>query len=139
MSDARGFSMLVPDGAQRSTDGERIFYITRDNIRVGIKIGAIPPGGAIASMRAADREGPVTNPGYRDNSVKETTHHGWPAARWEFTWKGFDSAEGPRHTIDLCWENGLLYDVWVSAPTGRSAEARAHFEAAVGSFFPYDH
>ncbi|MBW5486924.1 hypothetical protein GPJ59_35110 [Streptomyces bambusae] len=141
VSDEAGFSMAVPAESRRSVEGERIFYKTADGIRVGIKIGKIPPGGALASMRAADAQGPSTNPGYRDNAVRATTHpHGFPAAFWEFTWNGFDRAEGPRHTYDLCWEgNGWLYDVWVSAPTGRTPEARRHFDTAVGTFFPFDH
>ncbi|MCB5181731.1 serine/threonine-protein kinase [Streptomyces antimicrobicus] len=137
----RTFSLLVPAGSRRSTDGERIFYITPDQaVRVGIKISAVPPGGALGAMREADRKGPVNNPGYRDNSVTETTHFGQPAAFWEFTWKGFSAAEGPRHTFDICWEDeGLLYDVWVSAPTGRMREARTHFDTAVNSFLPFAH
>ncbi|HEY9370303.1 MAG TPA: serine/threonine protein kinase, partial [Streptomyces sp.] len=141
VSDLRGFSMVVPESAVRSDQGERIFYITPDeSFRVGIKIGKIPPGGAMASMRAADAAGPKNNPGFRDNSITPTTRHGMPAALWQFTWDGFDAAKGSRHTYDLCWEgNGRLYDVWVSGPADRAGETRAHFDKAVESFFPYDH
>ncbi len=141
VSDERGFSVLVPQGATRSTDGERIFYITADGaVRVGIKIGPVPAGGAMGSMRASDARGPENNPGYRDNKVTATTRLGLPAAFWEFTWNGFTRAEGARHTYDIGWEqNGLLYDVWVSAPTGRAKEARGIHDTAVNSFFPFDH
>lgn len=95
------------------------------------------PGGPLAAMRLSDAEGPATNPGFRDHSVVATTHNGLPAALWEFTWDGFTRAEGARHTFDLCWdENGLLHDVWVSAPVSRLAEARSHFDAALDSFVP---
>ncbi|MFH9721965.1 serine/threonine-protein kinase [Streptomyces sp. NPDC017254] len=136
VADERGFTLAVPAGATRSTDGERVFYTTGDGaVWVGIRIRAVPSGGAIGAMRTADASGPRTNPGYRDSSVGETRHKGLPAARWEFTWNGFTAAEGPRRTVDLCWEQaGTLYDVWASAPVGRAAEARAHLDAALGSF-----
>ncbi|MER6097386.1 serine/threonine-protein kinase [Streptomyces sp. NPDC001728] len=136
VTDERGFTLAVPTGATRSTDGDRVFYTTGDgSVWVGIRIRAIPSGGAIGVMRASDASGPRTNPGYRDATVEETRHEGLPAARWEFTWNGFTAAEGPRHTADVCWEQaGTLYDVWSSAPVGRADEARAHLEAALGSF-----
>ncbi|MEV4190127.1 hypothetical protein [Streptomyces toxytricini] len=128
----------MPQGARRSTDGERVFYITADGaVRVGIRTGPVPSGGAFGSMRAADARGPAGNPGYRDNAVTPTTHDGLPAALWEFTWNGFTAAEGPRHTYDICGEqDGTLHDVWVSAPTGRTKEARAVFDTAVDSYVP---
>ncbi|KQX53699.1 hypothetical protein ASE09_07650 [Streptomyces sp. Root66D1] len=136
VTDERGFTLAVPAGATRSTDGERVFYTTGDGaVWVGIRIRAIPSGGAIGLMRASDASGPRTNPGYRDGTVEETRHSGLPAARWEFTWNGFTAAEGPRHTADVCWEQaGTLYDVWASAPVGRAAEARAHLDTALGTF-----
>ncbi|MGW6390195.1 hypothetical protein ACWFR1_06730 [Streptomyces sp. NPDC055103] len=136
VDDERGFTVAVPTGARRSTDGERIFYTTGDGaVWVGIRIRAIPPGGAIGAMRTADASGPDNNPGYREAVVEETRHKGLPAARWEFTWDGFTRAEGPRRTVDLCWEQaGTLYDVWVSAPAGRAGEADEHFGAALDSF-----
>ncbi|WP_328944814.1 serine/threonine protein kinase [Streptomyces sp. NBC_00250] len=136
VADERGFTLAVPTGATRSTDGERVFYTTADGaVWVGIRIRAIPADGAIGAMRTADASGPRNNPGYRDSEVGETRHKGLPAARWEFTWNGFTAAEGPRRTVDLCWEQaGTLYDVWASAPVGRAAEARAHLDAALDSF-----
>ncbi|MFJ7258608.1 serine/threonine-protein kinase [Streptomyces globosus] len=138
VTDERGFSLAVPQGTRRSTDGERVFYTTADGaVRVGIRTGPVPAGGALGSMRAADARGPESNPGYRDNAVTPTTHDGLPAALWEFTWNGFTAAEGPRHTYDICWEQaGTLHDVWVSAPTGRTKEARAVFDTAVDSYLP---
>lgn len=136
VTDEGGFALKVPAGAIRSTDGERVFYTSPDGaVRVGVRIRPIPPGGAIGVMRASAENGPKTNPGYRDALVQETTHRGLPAARWEFTWNGFTGAEGPRHTIDVCWEkDGTLYDVWVSAPVGRSEEDRLRFDKALESF-----
>lgn len=134
--DVRGFSLAVPAGFRRTTDGQRVFYGSPDgSVRIGIKTMPAPAGGPLASMRLADERGPQTNPGYRENKVVPTTHDGLPAALWEFTWDGFTRAEGARHTFDLCWEqDGMLYDVWVSAPVGRAAEARGHFDAALDSF-----
>jgi hypothetical protein len=86
-------------------------------------------------MRRADAKGPDTNPGYRDGKVTDTTHHGHPAALWEFTWNGFSTAEGARHTYDMCWEEGgRMYDVWVSAPVGKVREAKEYFDVALDTF-----
>ncbi|MEX0171290.1 serine/threonine protein kinase, partial [Streptomyces sp. LMG1-1-1.1] len=136
VEDERGFTLAVPAGARRSTDGERVFYTTGDGaVWVGVRIRAIPAGGAIGVMRSADADGPRTNRGYRDATVEETRYKGLPAARWEFTWNGFTSAEGPRRTVDVCWEQaGTLYDVWASAPVDRAGEGRRHFDTALDSF-----
>jgi hypothetical protein len=134
--DPDGFSLAVPDGFVRRTQGERVFYLSPgETFRLGIKTGDPEPGGPLAVMRRADAAGPDNNPGYRDGRVTETTRGGRPAALWEFTWNGFGVAQGPRHTFDLCWEeNGRLYDVWVSAPAGRAREARQYFDVAVDTF-----
>lgn len=122
MADPQGFSLAVPQGYQRSTDDQRVIYVSPDGaFRIGIKTTPAASGGPLAVMRASDADGPDTNPGYRGGTVVATTHNGLPAALWEFTWNGFTTAEGARHTFDLCWdENGRMYDVWVSAPVGQA-------------------
>lgn len=134
--DPAGFSLTVPGDATRSTDGERIYYMTPGKIfRIGVRIHSTPGDGPVATQHASDAAGPATNPGYHDGRVTATTHNGHEAALWEFTWNGFSKAEGERHTHDLCWEqDGRLYDVWVSAPAGSSATAERHFDTAVDSF-----
>ncbi len=136
--DPGGFTVAVPDGFTRKPQGERVFYMSPGEVfRLGIRIAAPEAGGPLAVMRRADAAGPVDNPGYRDGRVTGTTHDGHPAALWEFTWNGFSTAEGPRHTYDLCWEqDGRMYDVWVSAPVGEAREAKEHFDAAVDTFTP---
>ncbi|MGW7262510.1 protein kinase domain-containing protein [Streptomyces sp. NPDC054842] len=134
--DPGGFTLAVPEGFTREPQGERVFYLSPGSaFRLGIKIAAPRSGGPLAVMRASAAEGPSTNPGYRDGRVTATTHGANPAALWEFSWDGFTRAEGARHTYDLCWEqDGRMYDVWVSAPVGRVAEAKKYFDVAVDSF-----
>ncbi|MFI2430412.1 protein kinase [Streptomyces sp. NPDC018693] len=134
--DPAGFTLAVPEEFMRSPQGERVFYLSPGGtFRLGIRVTDPEPGGPLAVMRRSDAEGPADNPGYRDGRVTGTTHRGRPAALWEFTWDGFSTAEGPRHTYDLCWEeDGRLYDVWVSAPVGKVREAREYFDVAVGTF-----
>ncbi len=131
--DPAGFVLAVPDGFSRVPQGERVFYMSPGKaFRLGIRVADPAEGGPLAVLRRAAAEGPGTNPGYREGRVTRTTHRGRPAALWEFTWNGFSAAEGPRHTYDLCWEEGgRLYDVWVSAPVGKVREARAYFDVAV--------
>lgn len=138
VSDTEGFSLALPAGFQRTTDDQRVVYVSPDGaFRIGIKMQAAAPAGPVGVMRLSHANGPATNPGYRDGTVVPTTHNGLPAALWEFTWNGFSASEGARHTFDVCWEDGgRLYDVWVSAPVGRLAEARSHFDTALDSFVP---
>ncbi len=133
-----GFALAVPEGFLRSPQGERVFYLSPGGtFRLGVKVTEPDPGGPLTVMRRQHADGPVSNPGYRDGRVTETERRGRPAAFWEFTWDGFSAAEGPRHTYDLCWEEGgRLYDVWVSAPVGKAREAREYFDVAVDTLVP---
>ncbi|WP_275432051.1 MULTISPECIES: serine/threonine-protein kinase [unclassified Streptomyces] len=137
-ADPQGFTIAVPEGYQRATDDQRVFYISPDGaFRIGIRVKMPVPGGPLGVMRQSHAKGPDTNPGYRGGTVVSTTRGTLPAALWEFTWDGFTPAEGARHTYDLCWdENGRMYDIWVSAPVGRLAEAKRHFDTAVATFAP---
>ncbi|WP_153539189.1 serine/threonine-protein kinase [Streptomyces sp. RB17] len=134
--DPAGFSLAVPEDFTRSPQGERVFYLSPgETFRLGIKAADPQPGGPQAVMDRSAANGPATNPGYHDGRVTPTSHGGHPAALWEFTWNGFSAAEGPRHTYDLCWEEGgRMYDVWVSAPVGKVREAREYFDVAVDTF-----
>jgi serine/threonine protein kinase len=136
VKDPKGFSLAVPDGFKRDPQGSRVFYMSPGGtFRIGIKVADPEEGGPLEVMRRSHAKGPENNFGYRDGEVLATTHNGRPAALWEFTWDGFTEAEGARHTYDLCWEEGgRMYDVWVSAPVGRSDEAKRYFDTAVDSF-----
>ncbi|MFD9367227.1 serine/threonine-protein kinase [Streptomyces sp. NPDC060020] len=136
VEDPEGFSLAVPLGFTRKVEGPRIFYMSPgETFRIGIKVADPESGGPLAVHQRAHAKGPSNNPGYRDAEVVASTHDGHEAALWLFTWNGFSAAEGPRHTRDLCWEEGgRLYDVWVSSPVGRSGEARGYFDTAVRTF-----
>ncbi|MDO0926166.1 serine/threonine-protein kinase [Streptomyces sp. TG1A-8] len=134
--DPAGFSLAVPEDFAREWQDERVLYLSPTRtFRLGIKVTEPRPGGPVAVLERAAADGPGNNPGYHDGRVTRTTHAAHPAAFWEFTWNGFSAAEGPRHTYDLCWEEGgRMYDVWVSAPVGTVREAREHFDVAVDTF-----
>ncbi|MFG2988812.1 serine/threonine-protein kinase [Streptomyces sp. NPDC048257] len=134
--DPEGFSLAVPLGFTRKVEGPRIFYMSPgETFRIGIKVAEPESGGPLAVHQRAHANGPSSNPGYRDAEVVTTTRSSHSAALWLFTWDGFSPAEGPRHTRDLCWEEGgRLYDVWVSSPVRRSEEARGYFDTAVRTF-----
>ncbi|MYW44368.1 serine/threonine protein kinase, partial [Streptomyces sp. SID161] len=134
--DPAGFSLAVPEDFTRSPQGERVFYLSPgQTFRLGIKVTEAQPGGPQGVLDRSAADGPSTNPGYHDGRVTRTTRGGHRAALWEFTWNGFTATEGPRHTYDLCWEEGgRLYDVWVSAPVGKVREAREYFDVAVDTF-----
>ncbi|MFS8200744.1 protein kinase domain-containing protein [Streptomyces sp. CWNU-52B] len=134
--DAAGFSLAVPVGFTRETQGERIYYVSAGKIfRIGVQVSDPVADGPLAVLERAAAEGSGTHPGYRGGRVTETTRAGRTAALWEFTWDGFSEAEGARHTYDLSWaESGRLNDVLVSAPVGQAREAREYFDVAVDTF-----
>lgn len=136
VSDPAGFTMAAPTDFVRSNEPPRVFYNSPDNaFRIGVHPQPLDPNGPVSVMRAAHESGPSDYPGYRNGSVRETTHNGFPAAVWEFTWDGGAGDGGPRHTYDLSWdEGGRMYDLWVSAPAGRAAEGERHFIEAHRSF-----
>ncbi|MFE1961842.1 serine/threonine-protein kinase [Streptomyces sp. NPDC059479] len=138
VNDPMGFTLAVADGFNRYHDDKRVFYMSPDGaFRIGVRVQGAIPAGPVGAMRLADAGGADTNPGYHDGSVTPTTHNGFPAALWEFTWNGFSRKEGERHTFDLCWDqDGRMYDVWVSAPLDGLDTARAHFDTALDSFVP---
>ncbi|WP_405792936.1 protein kinase domain-containing protein [Streptomyces sp. NBC_01506] len=134
--DPTGFTMSAPTGFIRSNEPPRVYYNSPDNaFRIGVHPQPLDPNGPAAVMREAHASGPSDYPGYRDGSVRETTHNGFPAAVWEFTWDGAADDGGPRRTYDLSWdEGGKMYDLWVSAPAGRAADGERHFIEAHRSF-----
>ncbi|MCX4883046.1 serine/threonine-protein kinase [Streptomyces sp. NBC_00847] len=136
VDDPAGFSLAVPEDFTREPQGERVFYLSPGEVfRLGIKVADPAAGGPLGVMRRAAANGADTNPGYHDGRVISTTQAEHPAALWEFTWNGFSTAEGPRHTYDLCWEEGgRMYDVWVSAPVGKVREAKEYFDVATDTF-----
>lgn len=136
VSDPTGFRMATPTGFIRTDESPRVFYNSADDaFRIGVHPQPQDPDGPVAVMRQAHEAGPADYPGYRDGSVRETTHNGFPAAVWEFTWDGGAQDGGPRRTYDLSWnEGGKMYDLWVSAPAGQAALGERHFVQAHRSF-----
>lgn len=136
VSDPTGFTMATPTGFIRADESPRVFYNSADDaFRIGVHPQPQDPNGPAAVMRQAHEAGPADYPGYRDGSVRETTHNGFPAAVWEFTWDGGAQDGGPRRTYDLSWnEGGKMYDLWVSAPAGQAALGERHFVEAHRSF-----
>ncbi|SCE29597.1 Serine/threonine protein kinase [Streptomyces sp. SolWspMP-5a-2] len=134
--DPAGFSLAVPERFTRATRDGRVLYLSPgETFRLGVEVGAPERGGPLGVLRRAAAAGPSLHPGYRDDRVTGTTRHGFPAALREFTWDGTSATGGPRHIRDLCWEEGgRLYDVWMSAPTGRAREAGEYFDVAVDTF-----
>lgn len=134
--DAAGFRGAVPKGFTRSFEPPRVYYHSPDKaFRIGVHIQDREPGGAAEVMRRAHRDGPQHYRGYRAGRVRPVAHNGHPGALWEFTWDGTGKDGGPRRTYDQSWdEAGKMYDVWVSAPTGRQARAKQHLDTLLRTF-----
>ncbi|MEV5506378.1 serine/threonine-protein kinase [Streptomyces orinoci] len=136
VQDPAGFALAVPDGCTRSFEPPRVFYYSPGKeFRIGILIQDPQEGGPAGAMRNSATQAPDRYPGYRDGKVARSRHRGGDAATWEFTWDGFEKSEGPRHTYDLSWnEADKMYDIWVSGPEAKSAEAQRYFRTALDTF-----
>ena len=138
--DQAGFSLVVPDGWQRSTDADgRIFYISPDQrFRIGVHPSSVVnPDGVLATLKRQVADGPKTYTDYHDGAVQPTVFHNTSdAALMQWTWSGYaNDGFGARRVQDLSWtENGRTYDFWVSAPTTRLGDGNGYFQLLQSTF-----
>ncbi|MBT2384896.1 serine/threonine-protein kinase [Streptomyces sp. ISL-11] len=132
--DPAGFALAVPEGFTRSLEPPRVYYYSSDrDFRLGVLIQDPQEEGPLGALRGAAAQAPERYPGYRSATLGQTTHRGHRAATWEFTWNG--PGTGPLRTYDICWdEGGKMYDLWVSGPASRAAEARRYADTALATF-----
>ncbi|MFF7728417.1 serine/threonine-protein kinase [Streptomyces sp. NPDC008001] len=137
VQDPAGFALAVPDGFTRSFEPPRVFYYAPDRqYRLGILIQDPQPGGPAAALRASAAAAPERYPGYRSATLRETTHKGYPAASWEFTWDGPEAgAGGTVRTYETCWEEGgKTYEVWAAGPAGDAEQVKRQAEVVLETF-----
>ncbi|MFM9369391.1 serine/threonine-protein kinase [Streptomyces sp. Da 82-17] len=134
--DPAGFALAVPEGYVREAEPPSVFYGSPGGaFRIGVRQSDPVPGGPLAALREAHERGPRTHPGFRAAALEETRHDGRAAGRGEFTWDGPGDGWGARREVHVAWEEaGRLYELSVSAPSGRTQEARRHLDRALDTF-----
>ncbi|MFF8804271.1 serine/threonine-protein kinase [Streptomyces omiyaensis] len=135
VEDPKGFSVVVPDGWKRQTDGGNIDY-TPDGgrHRLRISIDASP-----------DFENPYTHlldlektlrkrMDYQRVWLNQNTYRDQvKSALWEFTWTEKQNFPGPRHAIDQVYfgDDGTEYAIYMTSPESSWEKTREQFDVVL--------
>ncbi|WP_406272232.1 serine/threonine protein kinase [Streptomyces sp. NBC_00191] len=141
VNDPEGFSLLVPKGWTRQTDGDQVDY-TPDNGKHRIRI---------SSNDSPEFENPYTHmldmerglakrlPQYKRLKLGQNTYRDQVnSACWEFTWHEKTTFPGPRRAIDQIYieEDGTEYALYMSGPADDWATTRQQFDIMLRGWRP---
>ncbi|MDX2559865.1 protein kinase [Streptomyces sp. TX20-6-3] len=135
VDDREGFSIVVPKGWKRQTEGDNIDY-TPDNGRHRIRINIDPsPDFENPYMHALDLERIVAKRmEYSRVKLGQTTYRDQVrSSLWEFTWTEKRDFPGPRHAIDLMYyaDDGTEYAIYMSSPESSWETTRQQFDVVL--------
>ncbi|MFJ5076751.1 serine/threonine-protein kinase [Streptomyces sp. NPDC088553] len=135
VDDREGFSIVVPKGWKRQTEGDNIDY-TPDNGRHRIRINIDPsPDFENPYMHALDLERIVAKRmEYTRVKLGQTTYRDQVrSSLWEFTWTEKRDFPGPRHAIDLMYyaDDGTEYAIYMSSPESSWETTRQQFDVVL--------
>ncbi|MCX5228142.1 serine/threonine-protein kinase [Streptomyces sp. NBC_00233] len=135
VDDREGFSIVVPKGWKRQTEGDNIDY-TPDNGRHRIRINIDPsPDFENPYMHALDLERIVAKRmEYSRVKLGQTTYRDQVrSSLWEFTWTEKRDFPGPRHAIDLMYyaDDGTEYAIYMSSPESSWETTREQFDVVL--------
>ncbi|MFF3840298.1 serine/threonine-protein kinase [Streptomyces sp. NPDC001930] len=135
VDDPKGFSLVVPKGWKRQTEGDNIDY-TPDNGNHRIRINIDPsPDFENPYMHALDLERIVAKRmEYTRIKLGQTTYRDQVrSSLWEFTWTEKRDFPGPRHAIDLMYytDEGTEYAIYMSSPESSWETTREQFDVVL--------
>ncbi|MFE5913286.1 serine/threonine-protein kinase [Streptomyces wedmorensis] len=132
VQDPEGFSLVVPDGWKRQTEGDQIDY-TPDNGRHRIRISIDrspdfenPYMHAIDLERVLQKRMDYVRIKLNQNTYRDQVR----SALWEFSWTEKKDFPGPRHAIDQMYyeDDGTEYAVYMSSPESSWETTREQFD-----------
>ncbi|WP_069171113.1 serine/threonine-protein kinase [Streptomyces griseus] len=141
VQDPEGFSVAVPDGWTRQTDGGQIDY-TPDNGAHRIRFSVDPQpdfDNSYLHMLGIEKDLAVRLPGYQRLTLHSNVFRDRPGSLWEFTWVESKDHPGPRHGIDQMYfgeTGGPEYAIYMTGPEEDWAESRERFETMLRSWQP---
>ncbi|MEU9862609.1 serine/threonine-protein kinase [Streptomyces sp. NPDC047971] len=132
VEDLKGFSLAVPKGWKRQTEGDSIDY-TPDNGRHRIRISIDPtPDFENPYMHVLDLEKTLKKRmNYQKIKLNQNTYRDQVrSARWEFTWYEKQEFPGPRHAIDQLYfaDDGTEYAIYMASPESSWETTREQFD-----------
>ncbi|MFJ5828672.1 serine/threonine-protein kinase [Streptomyces sp. NPDC093089] len=133
--DPEGFSLVVPDGWKRQTEGDQIDY-TPDNGRHRIRISIDrSPDFENPYMHALDLERVLQKRmNYKRVKLNQNTYRDQVrSCLWEFSWTERKDFPGPRHAIDQMYyeDDGTEYAIYMSSPESSWETTRQQFDVVV--------
>ncbi|MEV7612273.1 serine/threonine-protein kinase [Streptomyces sp. NPDC089799] len=138
--DPAGFTLFVPNGWKRQTDGDQIDY-TPDNGKHRIRISVDPtPDYKDPYAHLLDLEKQVSaRSAYRKETLHPNTFQGTTmAALWEFSWQEKKDFPGPRRAIDQMYigPDGKEYAIFMAGPAADWTTTRSQFDTALSGWQP---
>ncbi|MGW9448260.1 serine/threonine-protein kinase [Streptomyces sp. NPDC055632] len=132
VDDPEGFSLLVPDGWKRQTEGDQIDYTPDNgNHRIRISIDRSPDF-ENPYMHALDLERVLAKRmDYARIKLLPTTYRDQTlSCLWEFTWTERKTFPGPRRAIDQMYygDDGTEYAIYMSSPESSWETTREQFD-----------
>ena len=135
-TDPTGFTIAVPDGWTRSTEGPRTYFNEPDGGRfLLVDQTTEPKDDPLTDWQA--NEPAVANrlSGYERISLERVEYGGWDTADWEFTWQG---SRGQIHVLNrnVRVSDARAYALYWSVPEPQWADSRDMFDLIAKSFQP---
>ncbi|MFC8014491.1 serine/threonine-protein kinase [Streptomyces cinereoruber] len=132
VEDPEGFSLLVPDGWKRQTEGDQIDYTPDNgNHRIRISIDRNPDF-ENPYMHALDLERVLAKRmDYTRIKLLPTTYRDQTlSCLWEFSWTEKKTFPGPRRAIDQMYygDDGTEYAIYMSSPESSWETTREQFD-----------
>ncbi|WP_093614078.1 serine/threonine-protein kinase [Streptomyces indicus] len=139
--DEAGFSVLVPPGWQRQTEGDQIDYTPDDGRHLlRIAIDEEPDfEDAYQHVKDMEAQGMGRLPTYQRIKLRSNFFRDRPGAVWEFAWTETKGAtKGERRAIDQLYvdEDGTEYAIYMSGPAKDWAKTREQFDHVLKSWRP---
>ncbi|NBM19266.1 protein kinase [Streptomyces sp. GC420] len=139
VTDEAGFSLLLPEGWARRTDGGQIDY-TPDGGDHLLRIGIDPDpdfGSAHPHLLDIERQTEERLPDYRRVQLTENTFRDREGALWEFTWTETKTHPGQRRAIDqVYFADGTEYAIYMTGPADDWDRTREQFETVLRGWSP---
>jgi serine/threonine protein kinase len=135
-TDPTGFTLAMPDGWTRSTDGPRTYFREPDGGRfLLVDQTTEPKEDPLADWEAQELSVAARLSGYERISLQRVDYRGWDAADWEFTWEG---RNGQIHVLNrnVRVSDQRAYALYWSTPESQWTDSRELFDVIAQSFQP---
>jgi serine/threonine protein kinase len=135
-TDPTGFTIAVPDGWTRSTDGPRTYFREPGGGRfLLVDQTTEPKDDVLADWEAQELSVAARLSGYERISLQRVDYRGWDAADWEFTWEG---RNGRIHVLNrnVRVSDQRAYALYWSTPESQWTDSRELFDVIAQSFQP---